>query len=125
MRLEYQVAQKLHGASAPSSKRAHDLIDLQLIMANGGIDMELAIPKDKGPVNQVILMERIERGERVREFALEAQSGDGGWREIYKGSCIGHKHIVRFDKIAASRLRLSVSKSAATPLIRDFSAYCN
>ena len=90
-----------------------------------GNRVELAIPKDKGPVNQVILMERIERGERVREFALEAQSGDGGWREIYKGSCIGHKHIVRFDKIAASRLRLSVSKSAATPLIRDFSAYCN
>lgn len=30
-----------------------------------------------------------------------------------------------FDKIEASRLRLSVSKSAATPLIRDFSAYCN
>ena len=34
MRLEYQIAQKLHGASAPSSKRAHDLIDLQLIMSN-------------------------------------------------------------------------------------------
>lgn len=39
MRLEYQVAQKLHGASAPSSKRAHDLIDLQLIMANGTVDL--------------------------------------------------------------------------------------
>lgn len=42
MRLEYQVAQKLHGVSAPSSRRAHDLIDLQLIMANGDIDMGLA-----------------------------------------------------------------------------------
>ena len=89
-----------------------------------GNSVELAIPKDKGPVNQVILMERIERGERVREFTVEAQSG-GEWREIYKGSCIGHKHIFRFDKIEASRLRLSVAKSAATPLIRDFSAYCN
>jgi hypothetical protein len=39
MRLEYQIAQKLHGASAPSSKRAHDLIDLQLIMSNGDIDL--------------------------------------------------------------------------------------
>ena len=39
MRLEYQIAQKLHGASAPSSKRAHDLIDLQLIMANAEIDL--------------------------------------------------------------------------------------
>ena len=39
MRLEYQVAQKLHGASAPSSKRAHDLIDLQLIVANADLDL--------------------------------------------------------------------------------------
>ena len=42
MRLEYQVAQKLHGVSAPGSKRAHDLIDLQLIMANEEIDFRRA-----------------------------------------------------------------------------------
>ena len=41
MRLEYQIAQKLHGVSAPSSKRAHDLIDLQLIMANANVDLPL------------------------------------------------------------------------------------
>jgi len=90
-----------------------------------GDRVELQIPKDKGPVNQVVLMERIERGERIREFTLEAQSGDGAWREIYKGSCVGHKHIARFDKTEASALRLSVAKSAATPLVREFSAYCN
>ena len=39
MHLEYQVAQKLHGVSAPESKRAHDLIDLQLIMASGEVDL--------------------------------------------------------------------------------------
>lgn len=39
MRLEYQIAQKLHGASALSSKRAHDLIDLQLITANAAVDL--------------------------------------------------------------------------------------
>ena len=33
--------------------------------------------------------------------------------------------VVRFDKIEASRLRLTVAKSAAKPLIRDFSVYCN
>lgn len=41
MRLEYQIAQKLHGASAPCSKRAHDLIDLQLIMSNAQVDFPL------------------------------------------------------------------------------------
>lgn len=50
MHLEYQIAQKLHGASAPSSKRAHDLIDLQLIMAAGGVD----VGKDCGAVSQSV-----------------------------------------------------------------------
>ena len=39
MKLEYQVAQKLHGATERGSKRAHDLIDLQLIFAQEDIDM--------------------------------------------------------------------------------------
>ena len=39
MKLEYQVAQKLHGASGVNSDRAHDLIDLQLIMAHAQPDL--------------------------------------------------------------------------------------
>ena len=39
MKLEYQVAQKLHGATELASKRAHDLIDLQLILSQNEIDM--------------------------------------------------------------------------------------
>ena len=95
----------------------------RLAAAEGDGDrLELAIPKDSGPVNQVILAERIERGERIRKFDLEALVGTE-WKKLYSGMCVGHKHIVRFDKVAASRLRLSVTSSAAKPLIRDFSAY--
>ena len=97
----------------------------RLAAAEGeGDRLELAIPKDSGPVNQVILAERIEHGERIRKFDLEALVG-AEWKKLYSGTCVGHKHIVRFDKVAASRLRLSVAVSAAKPLIRDFSAYCN
>ena len=97
----------------------------RLAAAEGeGDRLELAIPKDSGPVNQVILAERIEQGERIRKFDLEALVG-AEWKKLYSGTCVGHKHIVRFEKVAASRLRLSVAASAAKPLIRDFSAYCN
>lgn len=34
MKLPYQIAQKLHGATGVNSKRAHDVIDLQLILKN-------------------------------------------------------------------------------------------
>ena len=40
MRLEHQIAQKLHAASGPESERAHDLIDLQIAVAGGGVDYE-------------------------------------------------------------------------------------
>jgi len=48
MKLEYQVAQKLHGATEQGSKRAHDLIDLQLILSQNSIDLKrtLAICKE-------------------------------------------------------------------------------
>lgn len=36
MPLRFQVAQKIHGATGPGSGRAHDLIDLQVIVANAG-----------------------------------------------------------------------------------------
>ena len=40
MQLKYQIAQKLHGASEPESSRAHDLVDLQVIMAKGDVDLK-------------------------------------------------------------------------------------
>lgn len=39
MLLHYQIAQKLHGASEPNSQRAHDLVDLQIMVKNEEIDL--------------------------------------------------------------------------------------
>jgi len=41
MPLHHQIAQKLHGASEPGSERAHDLIDLQVIVTRGEVDFAL------------------------------------------------------------------------------------
>lgn len=39
MKLEHQVAQKIHGLTEPDSSRAHDLIDLQIIFNNSNVDL--------------------------------------------------------------------------------------
>lgn len=39
MRLPYQVAQKLHGVTEVGSSRAHDLVDLQIQLAEGNVDL--------------------------------------------------------------------------------------
>ena len=74
MRLEYQVAQKLHGVSAPGSKRAHDLIDLQLIFANGNVDLPLAAS----------LCRALFRYRRVHEWPPYVVKGED-WDGLYNG----------------------------------------
>ena len=39
MRLPYQVAQKLHGVSEKGSDRAHDLVDLQVQLSEGDVNL--------------------------------------------------------------------------------------
>lgn len=41
MPLRHQISQKLHGLTEPKSKRAHDLIDLQIIMLEEKINLAL------------------------------------------------------------------------------------
>jgi alpha-L-fucosidase len=73
-------------------------------------------------VNQVVLMEDITQGERVREFIIEGKTTDG-WQEIFEGSCIGHKFIHRFDAVSLSEIRLKISESVGIPQIKDFTVY--
>ena len=87
-----------------------------------GATIELPLAKDAGPAGQVVLAERLQYGERVREFGIEAFDG-GKWTKVYSGSCIGHKHIACFPPVRAARLRLSVGKAAGRPAIREFSAW--
>ncbi|MGM0376689.1 MAG: alpha-L-fucosidase [Bacteroidota bacterium] len=77
---------------------------------------------EKQMVNQVVIMEDIAQGERVREFIIEGQTADG-WQEIFSGTCIGHKLIHRFDAMAVSELRLKISRSDDEPQIIEFAGY--
>lgn len=74
------------------------------------------------PLNHVVIMEDIIHGERIREYVLEAYS-EGEWRELLRGSAIGHKKIDRFETIETDRLRLTVLSSVEKPLIRSLAAY--
>ncbi|BDD12396.1 hypothetical protein FUAX_48280 (plasmid) [Fulvitalea axinellae] len=72
--------------------------------------------------NTVVLMEDITKGERVREFTVSGKRR-GVWTKLYKGSNIGHKHILKFPKGNYEAIKLEIRKSAAEPRIRDFSVY--
>ncbi|KKO52139.1 alpha-L-fucosidase [Paenibacillus sp. DMB20] len=72
--------------------------------------------------NHAILMEDISFGERVREYVLEAWSGEK-WTELVRGSAIGHKKIDHFEAVRCSRLRLRVLSREGEPRIRSMQIF--
>lgn len=77
MKLEFQVAQKLHGVSAPNSRRAHDLIDLQLIFAHEPIDM----------ARTADICRRLFAYRKVQAWPPTIVKGEG-WENVYKEQSI-------------------------------------
>ncbi|WP_111319350.1 alpha-L-fucosidase [Algoriphagus chordae] len=93
------------------------------IQSTSGTGTELHLKLDKKQkVNQVVLMEDIIQGERVRKFTIEGKT-KGGWKTIFEGSVIGHKFIHQFEAMEVSDLRLKIIESIGEAQIKDFSVY--
>jgi len=86
-----------------------------------GKTIQLKLP-EKQKINQVVLMEDISKGERVRKFILEGKT-QNGWQPIFEGSCIGHKFIHRFDDLDVKVLRLKIPESKGEPQIKSFEVF--
>ena len=72
MALEHQIAQKLHAVSTPSDKRAHDLIDLQLL--------DGAYSGDYSDIKNVC--ERLFRYRNMQTWPPVIKKS-GGWGDLY------------------------------------------
>jgi alpha-L-fucosidase len=85
---------------------------------------ELTVELPNGTtVDHVILMEDISKGERIREYVVEARGADGGWAPVAGGSAVGHKKIDRFDPVKTSAIRVRVLRSVAEPHFRHLRVY--
>lgn len=86
-----------------------------------GASLTLRFPKPTR-VDTVVLQEETAYGERIRAYTLEGASS-GTWRPLGQGSAVGHKHIQPIGPATVEAIRLTVTKSAAIPVIRTLAAY--
>ncbi len=86
-----------------------------------GQKLELTLENETS-IDHIILMEDISFGERVRKFELEALV-DEEWVSIGEGSAIGHKYIKQTNGIKTRRLKLTITESVETPMIKEFTCY--
>ncbi len=103
MRLPYQIAQKLHGATAAFSRRAHDIIDLQLIMAHAdGIDMR----------EVRTICERLFQYRKCQPWPPKVEKSEG-WEGIYTNQKLRLPVLPTVDEAVAWANNLIVAIDAA------------
>lgn len=90
-------------------------------ISGNGNNISLVLDKAQ-LIDQIVLQEDISKGERVREFMLEAEI-NGKWTAIYTGSSIGHKHIVKIDPVRTGKIRFVAQSSIGEPQFKALSVY--
>jgi alpha-L-fucosidase len=71
--------------------------------------------------NVIRLEELIALGQRVSKYKVEAwDAHKNQWTLISEGTTIGHRKLDRIPKIKTQKVRLTILKSRACPLIRAF-----
>lgn len=84
-------------------------------LTDGSCEIVFEAPR---PVKYAVLREEIGEGQRIRGFRILA---DG--QPVYESECVGHKRIVPFKGLTASRLTVEITKAAGTPVLRDVCVY--
>jgi alpha-L-fucosidase len=87
--------------------------------ANGDIIINLG---NETEVNRILLQEYIKLGQRVQEFKVAAFS-NGEWIPVIAGTTIGHKVIRKFPVVKTSKIKITISKSKACPVISNIELY--
>lgn len=85
----------------------------------GSLEIDLGSP---ATFNRAMLQEQFTLGQRVEKFALEGWDGQQ-WKPITEATTIGHKRLLRFPEVTASRVRVVILDSRDCPTIRQVSLY--
>ena len=77
---------------------------------------------DPTEVNRILLQEYIPLGQRVKHFIIDAEI-DGKWKEIDGQTTIGHRRILRFNTIKATKIRVNILDAKASPALSNIQLF--
>jgi alpha-L-fucosidase len=83
------------------------------------VTLSLKLPAS---IDRIIIQEDISQGERVLEYTVKGKQGNQ-WIDLASGTNIGHKHIDTFQPVTVQEIQLVVTKSKATPYIKNFAVF--
>ncbi len=88
---------------------------------NTPVSIELEWTKPQS-VNFIVLREHIALGQRVIEFSIELFQ-EGHYAEVAQGTTIGHKRIIPVPTLLTNKIRITIKKAKATPVLQEIEVY--
>lgn len=89
--------------------------------ANTGESKEFYVtPGDT--INTILLQEDILKGQRVEQFKVEGFINNE-WILLTEGTTIGYKRLLKFENVAPSRIRVTITDTRAPANIKKIGAY--
>ena len=76
-------------------------------------------------IDHVVIQEDIRLGERIRAYEVEVFGPDGAGQLLAAGCCVGQKALHRIPPVTVPGLRLRVTQTSGTPIVRQFAAVCS
>jgi alpha-L-fucosidase len=73
-------------------------------------------------IQRFLVQEYIKLGQRVQAFTVEAYV-DEQWIELARETTIGYKRILRFPAVITTKIRFTILKSKASPVISNIELY--
>ena len=83
------------------------------------VELPLARPHR---IDHIVTMEDVTPGQRVREYYIEGLI-DGTWRQLVKGTSVGHKKIDVVKPVVVSKIRWKAVAASTSPVIRRLAVY--
>jgi len=83
------------------------------------LEIDLGAP---ATFDRAILQEEFTLGQRVELFGLDAWDGQA-WKPVCQATTIGHKRLLQFPAVTASRVRIRILDSRDAPTLREFGLF--
>ncbi|MBR5438134.1 MAG: alpha-L-fucosidase, partial [Clostridia bacterium] len=78
----------------------------------------------KQSISALTLRENLAFSQRTEEFRIFVKNGKGEYTEVYKGTVIGSKKIVSFDKaVTTDEIAVVVTQSRSNPVLTEIKIY--
>lgn len=90
-------------------------------VTNATLEVDLGSERE---FNVVRMEEMIRFGQRVAEYKIEAwDDAAKAWKELNHSFTIGYRKLDRFPKVKSSKVRLTILKARACPMIKSFGVH--